>query len=151
MRSRFLFLGLVFVLAAIGCKKGSPIVGTWHTQSTVINLPAYVDETFNSDGTFTSQTKLARTDGKVSINGTDKGTWTLVKDQLTEKVDDIDWKFSGVNARGVERAQKMFDQRKPQILKLTNEHPTHTLKWEGDDKFTIVTSKGETQIYRRTK
>jgi len=150
MRSRVFILGLVLLVALGGCKKGSPIVGTWHSQSTVMNLPAYTDETFNADGTFSQVTNVGKEGAPASLVVTDKGTWTLEGDKLTEKLEDTDWQFSGPNAAKLDAARSFFQQNKAQIIKDANKEPTVPIKWEGEDKYTF-TRKGETTICRRKK
>jgi len=138
------------LFVGVGCKKGSPLVGTWSADSTVLNMPAHSDATFNADGTCTSVTKVQRPDGKGGFTATDKGTWTLTGDQLTEKVTDVDWQFFGGAPDKLAEANATFARQKPNIIAEANKNPTETIKWEGDDQYSY-TRDGVTYTYRRKK
>lgn len=150
LKGAFFVLSLGLALLGGGCKKNPPIVGTWVSESEILNTPAAMEGTYEADGTCHSVTSLNRADGKGGLTATDKGTWTLEGDKLTEKIVDIDMKFTGPDAAAVKKANDLFAQKKAEVIADANKEPTETIKWEGNDQFSY-TRDGKTYTFKRKK
>jgi len=129
----------------LGCKKTSPLVGSWESTETIGKQPAKIQLSFAEDGTYTNVTTISQ--GKMVV--TDRGHWSQPNENsLTTKVDDVDWKFSG-NLQLVARAEVRFKQNKQKIIDSTNQHPTEKIAWSGSQSFTITSDDGSTRTYQR--
>jgi len=133
-----------------GCKKESPLVGTWETESNLMSVPLRSVLTFNADGSFKDVTTSGNTSqSKVTLTATDVGTWKLEDNKLTTKVTSVDWQFTGSNTALIQRAQDRFNHNKEQILASANEHPTETITWKGNDEFSYTHEKVTAVFHRK--
>ena len=148
MRLLSVSIVLAGMLCFSGCKKASPLVGTWETQSSLVNVPLQSELTFDANGTFKDVTTSAKPGAPAKLTATDTGTWKLEGNQLTTKVTDVDWQFTGSNPAFLQKARDRFLANKDKILASANEHPTETITWKGNDEFSY-TDQGKTDTFHR--
>lgn len=133
-----------------GCKAASPFVGKWNSQSDLLGIPMTSVTDHNADGTFKTVSTMQRGSNAASLVVTDTGTWKLDGDKLTIVIKDIDWKVSGTTADLAKKAMDRFASSKAQMIQQANASPARTLKWNGNDEFS-VSDNGKTFTYRRAK
>ena len=133
---------LITVLVGCGGGASGKYVGTWDTN--LDSLPAVA--TFAGDGTFdiSADIPVPQAQGaKMKI----LGTYKEAGEQLTVAFKDVEFE----NLPDVVKSQEaqMKAAFKQQIGSEAEE--TTPVKWEGDDKFSITTKKGNTISFARKK
>jgi hypothetical protein len=140
----------IVLLLALGCKGGRSVVGTWKLENPGRTLSATSISVIKSDGTFTTTNIIENAKVGFTTTVVDSGTWTLAGDKMTVHFTDSEWSFQGAPAL-VQRMQQREAGRKQQFLAKLNAHPTSTIRWNGDDAFTMTESDGTVENLRRVK
>lgn len=148
MPRALVFSALVLGLGMVGCQKPSPIVGTWNTTASVKGITFKSVATFEADGTY-QEVSTSQIPG-AQLTATDMGTWKLEGDKLTCTLTDIVWTFSGTTSERQKAAQERFEKNKKKLLENANAKPTHPIKWNGSNEFTL-TDDGVQQVYVKEK
>lgn len=116
MRVSVWFLGVLLMMALVGCSPKPTFVGTWSGEAT----GGTTTITFNADGTYLQKAAIPLGTGQsqpVEIQG--KYTPAQENKELTMTIDDV--KLPGLAPALVPMVQPMIDQQKKNPIKATVE------------------------------
>lgn len=145
-KSAFAVLALI---ALVGCKKGSPIVGDWTTTANTGGMTAEQKYTFDAGGNMTMNATITAQGQSFSLGA--KGTYTMT-DETHLKVSATDMTVDASKTteplKGI--ITKGFQDNKAKSMADFNKEGNLTLTWEGNDKFT-TTMQGQAATFTRVK
>lgn len=142
-----IYLKNAFALAILACgligcqNNASPIVGSWDMGG--VGGATGMTSKFGGDGKVTTKLTLPGATPPPAIELT--GTYKLEKETLT--IDYTDVKVS--NLPDVAKSQESVIKK--QILDGQAATRTSTVKWEGNDSFTMTNAQGQTATFTRKK
>lgn len=133
---------IILACGLVGCQNNaSPIVGSWDMGGA--GGPTGMTSKFGGDGKVTTNLTLPGATPPPAIELS--GTYKLEKETLT--IDYTDVKISNLP----EAAKSQESVIKKQILDGQGATRTSTVKWEGNDSFTMTTAQGQTATFTRNK
>lgn len=132
----------ILAVGLVGCQNSvSPLVGTW--KMTANGAETGMTSTFTGDGKVTTTATIPAATPPVSLNIS--GTYTLEKDSLTLNYTEVNF----TNLPAALKAQEA--QFKQQILANQASSKVSTVKWDGNDSFSVATPDGQTATFSRQK
>lgn len=148
---RIVLGGIAFF--SLACAKPESILpGTWtisHPGEDASRIVSH-EAIYETGGKYVGIAKTTTPNGAV-MTETETGVWTLEgADQLTVRVDDIQWSFEGADAANTRHWLDQLEPRKSSRISQSNAMFPVTLVWKGNDEFS-VTIQGKSVVSRRKK
>lgn len=148
----FLSALLLAIVALIGCgSSGNKIVGTW-TGKDMPNLPKGSEVTFTFGSPDSLSMKMVMDQPPVGKIGMEfVGTYKMSGDMMTINIKDVKIDTSGVKKEMADMVKQQLESTKGKMLEEINKENQQTITWEGNDKFSVKSAKGQSTSFTRVK
>lgn len=143
-------LALFAALAVAGCSSssGPNLEGTWRGGGPALDQQGgKLTMTFGKPNTTILNMEVSQ--GQMQFGMTGTGTYTLSDNKLKTTMAKLDIDLSKVPAQAQALVKGALDEKK--LLKQMNDEPPATLKWDGNDSFTLSGEKGGPVTFTRQK
>lgn len=148
----FLAALMLMVVSLVGCSgSGNKIAGTWIGKN-VPNLPAGSEVKFvfgNPDSLSMKMTMEQPPVGKIGMEFV--GTYKMSGDVMTINIKDVKIDTSGVKKEMADMVKQQLESTKGKMLEEINKDNQQTITWEGNDKFSVKSAKGQSATFTREK